>query len=67
MDPNEKQYFIWLLRKCKVNLNTEVHKQLIAELDEVIKKLIGTHGDEIHRYVPDEEEIKNEQTESISQ
>lgn len=61
MDPNEKQYFLWLLRKCKVNLQTEFNQQLITEIDETIKKLLGTHGDEIHRYEPEPEETENKE------
>jgi chromatin remodeling complex protein RSC6 len=54
MDPQEAEYFKWLLRKCKVNLNTEQNKDLIAEIDTSLKKLLGTYGDEIHRYQEEE-------------
>lgn len=61
MDPNQKQYFLWLLRKCKVNLQTEFNQQLITEIDETIKKLLGTHGDVIHRYELEPEETENKE------
>lgn len=55
MEGQEKEYFLWLLRKCKVNLQSEFNQQLITEIDDTIKKLVGTHGDEIHRYEPEPE------------
>jgi glutathione peroxidase-family protein len=63
MEAQEKEYFLWLLRKCKVNLQSEFNQQLITEIDQTIKKLVGTHGDVIQRYEPDPEpETKEEQT-----
>jgi hypothetical protein len=62
MEQHEAEYFKWLLRKCKVNLNTEQHKGLIAELDDAIKKLVGTYGNKIDRYEepePKKEEVDN--------
>lgn len=61
MDQQESEYFKWLLRKCKVNLNTEQHKQLIEEIDVTLKKLLGTYGDEIHRYQEEPEQTTGEQ------
>lgn len=62
MEGQEKEYFLWLLRKCKVNLQSEFNQQLITEIDDTIKKLVGTHGDVIHRYEPEPEQT--EKTES---